>query len=82
MLLVGLAAVYMFVAVIEGYLHCARTSVPVRLGCLVSTFFLFWACIDAEVATVEPIRTAIGIGVAAVLMVIQLKKAKMAAVQA
>ena len=81
-LLVGLAAVYMFVAVIEGYLHCARTSVPVRLGCLVSTFFLFWACIDAEVATVEPIRTAIGIGVAAVLMVIQLKKAKMAAVQA
>ena len=77
--IVGLAAVYMFVAMIEGYLHCARTSVLVRVGCLISTFFLFWACIDAEVATVEPIRTAIGVGIAAVLMLIQTKKAKAAA---
>ena len=77
--IVGLAAVYMFVAMIEGYLHCARTSVLVRVGCLISTFFLFWACIDAEVATVEPIRTAIGVGIAAVLLLIQTRKAKAAA---
>lgn len=72
--LVGLLAIYMFVATIEGYLACAPTSLWIRIGCIISTIFLFWSCIDARVSTIQPIRLALGAAIAIFLFLLQEKK--------
>ncbi|MEL7623378.1 MAG: TRAP transporter fused permease subunit [Clostridiales bacterium] len=73
---IGTAAIYMFVAGIEGFLQSAATPPWMRLGCFAASLLLFFSCVDARINYVEPIKTVAGLGIGAALLLIQYRRQK------
>lgn len=77
--IVGTAAVYLFVAAIEGFLSVGPAPAWMRLCCLAGALLLFFSCVDGRIDYVEPIKAMAGLAIGAVMLATQRKKYKSAA---